>query len=201
MYPGNTKPELTDLCHLGLPAGDDCAHRHVASLLDKGSGGTKSLRLCPGHGGREATLSLNGGRDYRLVWKEHAETCDLEDRDIHALLLTRGADESCLGTYGLRKDGRLKPAARIQSYDPAMAADANRWHAMQKLSGELPGRLMVMCRQAIAEGDGYLPGDPFALLPRTKQEFISLAKRSGIQRGYHHALWARWSDLLLSEAA
>ena len=180
--------------------GDECAHRHVASLLDRGHGGSKSLRLCPGHGGREATLSLNGGHDYRLIWNEHAETCDVEDREIHALLMARGADESCLGTFGLRKDGRLKPAARSPAYDPAMAADANRFHAILKLTG-VTGKLKDMCITAIAEGDGYLPGDPFALLPRTKPEFVALARRAGIQRGYLYRLWDDWSTLLLSEAA
>ena len=196
------RPEMVERCTRGLLPGEDCAHKHVAAALDKGLGGYASLRLCPGHGGREATLSINPANLYRVFWNEQATGCDLSDLDIHSLLLARGVHESCLGTYGLRKQGGLKSPPRIQAaYDDAMAADANRWYAMAKIPPDTNGRLLVMCRQAIAEGDGYLPGDLFGLLPRTKREFIDLAARAGIQRGYRWALWDRWEVMLRSEAA
>src|SRR6185437_11567911 len=104
---------------------------------------------------REATLSINAGDIFRVIWNEQAATCDLEDRDIHSLLLARGVDETCLGTYGLRKQGsRDRRDIRAQGIDPAAAADVKRWHAMQKLPPDLDGKLLIMCRQAIAEGDG-----------------------------------------------
>lgn len=196
------KPELAERCKLGAYQGPECAHDHVARALDKGLGGTKSLRLCPGHDGREATLSINPGDIFRVVWNEQAATCDLDDRDIHSLLLSRGVDESCLGTYGLRKQGaRDTRDARVRGIDLAAAADVKRWHAMQKLPPDLDGKLLIMCRQALTEGDGDLPGDPLRLLPWTKPEFVSLGQRAGLQRNYPYKLWDRWVLKLPSDAA
>lgn len=191
----NSKPELTERCRLGALPGADCAHGHVARALDKGIGGSKSLRLCPGHDGREATLSINPGRDFRVVWNELAETCDLEDREIHALLLSRGVDESCLGTYGLRKQGRQANGQRVQAADPAMLADAGRAHAIAKLPMDLAGHLYKMCVQAIMDGPGDLAGDPFTLLPEHRADFIDLARRCGFERSYCRKLWLQWEAL------
>ena len=193
------KPELIQPCHLGTLPGPECAHGHVARALDKGLGGTRSLRLCPGHGGREATLSLNPGRDFRLIWNEHAETCDLEDLDIHSLLLARGVHETCLGTYGLRKQRHARPAERIiAAADPATVADALRFQAVAKLPFDLAGHLYKMCVQAIIDGKGDEPGDPFRLLPGYREDFIDLGLRCGFDRSYCRKLWAQWSGQLQS---
>lgn len=196
------KPELTERCKLGAYPGPDCAHGHVARALPKGIGGSRSLRQCPGHDGREATLSLNPGDIFRLVWNEQAATCDLDDLDIYSLLLTKGVDESCLGTYGLRKQGsRERRDLRARGTDPAAAADVRRWKAMQELPPDLDGKLLIMCRQALTEGDGSLPGDPLRLLPWNKPDFVSLGQRAGLQRNYPYKLWDRWVLKLPSDPA
>ena len=174
-------------CHLGfLP--DACAYRHVAAALDKGIGGDKSNRLCPCHDDRKASLSVNPGKIHRVVWHCGAE-CD--PGDIRAALLDRGVHESCLGRYGL--PGRLAvPGMRIQGHDPALVADAKRWHAVAKLPRSLNGKLYRMCVQAISEGDGDMPGDPFVLLPGNQAAFLALAKRTGIERGYAYRVYEQW---------
>jgi hypothetical protein len=196
------KPELVERCKLGAYRGPECAHDHVARALNKGIGGSRSLRLCPGHDGREATLSINAGDIFRVVWNEQAATCELDDLDIHSLLLAKGVDESCLGTYGLRKQAsRERRDVRAQGIDPAAAADIGRWRAVQELPADLEGRLIIMCRQAIAEGDGSLPGDPLRLLPWIKPDFVALGQRAGLQRNYPYKLWDRWVLKLPSDAA
>jgi hypothetical protein len=195
---GVAKPELVERCRLGAYRGPECAHDHVARALDKGLGGSKSLRLCPGHGGREATLSINPGREFRLIWNEQAETCDLDDRDIYSLLLTRGVDESCLGTYGLRRQGRQQSGPRIQGATPDMLADIRRYHAITKLPMDQQGHLYKMCVQAITESDGEVSSDPFKLLPDTEDLFKALGRRCGFDRAYCWKLWHQWSEKLSS---
>ena len=90
----------------------------------------------------------------------------------------------------------------MAGHDPALVADAKRCHAALKLPTHLSGKMLHMCLVAISEGNGDLPGDPFRLLPWTKKEFLALAARSGIQRGYRYKLWDQWSaQLARSEAA
>ena len=175
------------LCHLGLNP-DPCAYEHVAARVPKGREGDKSNRLCPCHDDRKASLSINPGKIHRIVWCCGAE-CD--PGDIRAELLGLGVDESCLGRYGLPR--RLAvPGMRVQGHDPALVADAKRWHAVAKLPRSLNGKLYRMCVQAISEGDGDMPGDPFVLLPGNQAAFLALAKRTGIERGYAYRVYEQW---------
>lgn len=174
-------------CHLGV-APNPCAWDHVAAILPRGIEGSKSVRLCPCHDDRKASLSINPGRVHRVIWHCGAE-CD--PGDIRAALLELGVDESCLGRYGLPKRA-VVPGLRVTGQDPALVADAKRWHAMLKLPADLSGKLMVMCRQAISEGDGDLPGDPYELLPVDRDDFLALARRAGIERGYAYRVYRQW---------
>jgi hypothetical protein len=177
----------TSLCHLGMKP-DPCAYEHVAAVLPIGREGTKSVRLCPVHDDRKASLSINPGRVVRVVWNCGAE-CD--PGDIRAALLGLGVDESCLGRYGLPRR-TLQPGMQIIGHDPALVADAKRLHAIDKLPRTLNGKLYIMCVQAVIEGDGDLPPDPFVLLPVNADDFVALAKRSGIERRYRYELYKRW---------
>jgi hypothetical protein len=175
------------LCHLRL-APNPCAWDHVASHVAKGSEGSRSVRLCPCHDDRKASLSINPGRVHRVVWHCGAE-CD--PGDIRAELLALGVDETCLGRYGLPK--RLaQPGVRIIGQDPALVVAAKRWHAIDKLPHDLNGKLLVMCIQAIRDGDGDLPGDPLILLPVNSDDFYALADRAGIDSKYKYRLFKQW---------
>jgi hypothetical protein len=175
------------LCHLGLTA-DPCAYEHVAARVPKGREGSKSNRLCPCHDDRKASLSINPGRVHRIVWHCGAE-CD--PGDIRAALIELGVDESCLGRYGLPKR-QIQPGLRIQGHDPALVADAKRYHAILKLAGAgLDFKLYRMCVQAVSEGDGDLPADPLVLLPVNSSDFYGLASRAGLGR-YKYELYGRW---------
>jgi len=167
---------------------DQCAYRHVAAALERGTGGDKSNRLCPCHDDRKASLSINPGTIQRVVWHCGAE-CD--PGDIRAALLDRGVDESCLGRYGLPKRA-VVPGMRVQGRDPAIIADAKRWQAVAKLPRGLNGKLYLMCVQAISEGDGDLPPDALKLLPVSMDDFVALAKRAGVERRYRYELYRRW---------
>jgi hypothetical protein len=174
-------------CHLGLTP-NPCAWDHVAAALPKGREGDRSNRLCPVHDDRKASLSINPGRIQRVVWNCGAE-CD--PGDIRAALLDRGVHESCLGRYGLPKR-TVTPGLRVQYADPATVADAKRWQAIRKLPHDLNGKLYLMCVQAIEEGDGDLPGDPFRLLPVNWDDFLGLAERAGIDPKYKYRLLKQW---------
>lgn len=174
-------------CHLGL-APNPCAWDHIAAALARGTEGSKSVRLCPCHDDRKASLSINPGRIHRVVWNCGAE-CD--PGDIRAELLGLGVDESCLGRYGLPKRA-VMPGMRVTSADPATVADAKRWQAIAKLPAKLDGKLMRMCIQALSEGGGDLPGDPYELLPVNRDDFLALAIRSGIERGYAYRVYRQW---------
>ncbi len=170
-------------CHRGLTP-NPCAWDHVAAVLTKGIDGSKSCRLCPCHDDRRASLSINPGQIQRVVWHCGAE-CD--PGDIRDGLLSRGVDESCLGRYGLPK--RLAvPGLRLSPPDP----DAKRWRAVRKLPPGLNGKLLVMCIQAISDGDGDLPGDPIGLLPVIADDFYALADRAGIDAKYKYRLYKQW---------
>jgi len=84
------------------------------------------------------------------------------------------------------------PGMRVQYADPATVADAKRFQAIRKLPRDLNGKLYVMCIQALSEGDGDLPGDPFVLLPVNRDDFLALAKRAGVERRYRYQLYQRW---------
>lgn len=154
--------------------------------------------MCPGHDGREATLSINPGGVFRVIWNEQAATCDLDDRDIHSLLLAKGVDETCLGTYGLRRQARQQAGPRIQGASQETLADARRFHAIAKLPMDQQGHIYKMCVQAITESDGNVSSDPFRLLPDTEVPFKELARRCGFDRAYCWKLWRQWSEKLSS---
>lgn len=175
------------LCHLGLDPGP-CAYVHVAAVLPIGREGTRSVRLCPCHDDRKASLSINPGRIQRVVWNCGAE-CD--PGDIRAALLGKGVDESCLGRYGLPKR-QIQPGMRVQGYDPALIADVKRLRAIEKIPRTINGKLYLMCVQAVFEGDGDLPPDPLVLLPVNADDFVALAKRAGVERRYRYELYKRW---------
>jgi hypothetical protein len=180
-------PEST-LCHLGLAA-DRCAYEHVAARVPKGTQGDKSNRSCPCHDDRKASLSINpGDRGMRVVWRCNAG-CWFED--IRVALLGLGIHESCLGTYGLPKR-TVVPGMRTTTADLAVIADAKRYQAVRKLPVKLSDSLRLMCIQAISEGDGDLPGDPYELLPVNLDDFRALAMRAGIERGYTYRVFRQW---------
>ena len=77
-------------------------------------------------------------------------------------------------------------------------ADARRFQAVVDLPDGLGGMLARMCIQAIAEGNGYLPGDPEILLPHECSDFVSLAGRSNIMRSYRYKLFQKWAAESLS---
>lgn len=174
-------------CHLGVMP-NPCAWDHVAAALPRGTGGTKSLRECPVHDDRKASLSINPGSIQRVIWHCGAE-CD--PGDIRTALVAKGVDESCLGRYGLPK--RAPTAGMRVSYaDPALVADSKRLNAIAKLPRDLNGKLYVMCVQAIIEGDGDLPADPLVLLGVNADDFYGLADRSGIDAKYKYKLFKAW---------
>lgn len=169
-----------------------CSTLCLAALLPRGANGDAHNRLCPCHDDRRASLSINPGKVQRTVWHCGAE-CD--PGDIRAALERLGADPSCLGGFG-RPKRLIVPGMRVPGHDPALVADVKRAHAIFKLPMDLAGHLYKMCVQAIAEGDGDLPGDPFRLLPDTQPEFMALARRCGFERSYCRKLWLRWSEEL-----
>jgi hypothetical protein len=175
-------------CYLGVMP-DPCAYDHIAIRVPIGREGTKSVRQCPCHVDRKASLSINPGkRGQRIVWHCGAG-CD--PGDIRAALSGLGVHESCLGRYGLPKRPAV-PGMRITTADPALVADAKRWNAVLKLPADLHGSLIRMCIQALSEGDGDLPPDPFELLPVNRDDFLALAKRAGIERGYSYRVYRQW---------
>lgn len=174
-------------CHLGLHP-DRCAYEHVAARVPKGSQGDKSNRLCPVHDDRKASLSINPGKIHRVVWHCGAECSEADIRDA---LLDLGVHPSCLGNYGLPRR-TVAPGLRIVGHDPALVADAKRYHAIYKLPADLNGSLLRMCIQAISEGDGDLPGDPYRLLPVNRDDFLALAQRTGLERGYAYRVFRQW---------
>jgi hypothetical protein len=182
----------TNPCVHGCPPGPECAHGHVAAVLPIGLGGSKSKRVCPVHGGTYASLSVNpGNQGMRTIWKCHGNNCD--PADIRAELLRLGIDPTCLGTYGDPERQRdVRPGMRVHGSSDDMVADAKRWHAVRKLPVTLNAKLFAMCIQAIAEGDGDLPGDPVYLLPFNQDDFVGLADRAGVDRNYRYKLYKAW---------
>jgi hypothetical protein len=174
-------------CHLGVTP-NPCAWDHVAAVLAPGREGSRSVRLCPCHDDRKASLSINAGKIVRVVWNCGAE-CD--PGDIRAALLGLGVHESCLGRYGLPKR-TIAPGMRIVTQDPALVADSKRLNAIAKLPRDLNGKLYVMCVQAIIEGDGDLPADPLVLLGVNSDDFYGLADRAGIDAKYKYKLFKHW---------
>ena len=174
------------LCHLGATP-NPCAWDHVASHVARGREGSRSVRLCPCHDDGKASLSINPGRVHRVVWHCGAEC---SETDIRAALLDLGVHESCLGRYGLPMHCRPRPAHRRPG--SALVAAAKRYEAILKLPGDLNGSLLRMCIQALSEGGGDLPGDPYELLPVNLDDFRALAGRAGIERGYAYRVFRQW---------
>jgi hypothetical protein len=167
----------------------ECSAFCLAVLLPKGISGGKHYRLCPCHDDAHASLSINPGtKGMRIIWCCGAG-CSFED--VRAALESRGADRSCLGRYGLPKRPAV-PGLRVTGPDPALVADAKRYHAILKLGDAgLDFKLYRMCVKAISEGDGDLPGDPLILLPVNSSDFYGLASRAGLGR-YKYELFGRW---------
>lgn len=175
-------------CHRDLLP-ERCAYEHVAAALERGASGSKSMRLCPCHDDRKASLSVNfGTQGMRIVWNCGTGCAPA---DIRAELLVRGVDESCLGRYGLPKPGGAS-GLRTHSPDPVLVAKGNRYDAIVKLPRDLNGKLYLMCVQAIIEGDGGLPPDPISLLPVIPDDFYALADRTGIDAKYKYRLYKQW---------
>lgn len=177
-------------CSAGLTAAQ-CARQHVAASLTKGS--SKDY-ICPLHDDHHASLSVNpGSKGQRMVWncKAHCDPSDLRE-----WFLASGVDESCLGRYGAPKRD-IAPGMPAGQYraDPGVLASAKRWAAVQKLPITFPGQLYFMCVQAIAEGDGDLPGDPERLLPFGWDDFVGLGVRTGLNRRYVYQLYRKWVAL------
>lgn len=141
-----------------------------------------------------APLSLNPGtKGMWIVWTCHGG-CRPE---VVRAGLEEKINAECLGAWYsdewlARKNGQ--PAAVYPARDPATERAARRWYAAQKLIGQkiTNASLLRMCMQAIAEGDGEVPGDWRALLPATRAEFVALAKRAGIEKPHRHVLATNW---------
>lgn len=170
-------------CGDGLTPGE-CKQQHVAPVLGPLQG--RDYR-CPAHNDHHASFSINPGATVRLVW--HCKA-GCEPGAVRDALLALGVDGACLGKYGTARNVPGAPA--IRATDCGIIADARRFQAVLKLPIDLNGMLLRMCVQAIADGDGDLPGDPGRLLPTSYGEFISLAKRAGIERAYKYKLYRKW---------
>ncbi len=170
-------------CHAGLASGE-CNQQHIAPELGPPHG--RNYR-CPAHDDHHASFSINPGTTVRIVW--HCKA-GCEPGVVRDALLALGIDATCLGKYGTARN--VPGAPVIRTADCGIVADARRFQAVLKLPVDLNGMLLRMCVQAIADGDGDLPGDPERLLPSDYKEFISLAKRAGIERAYKYKLYRKW---------
>jgi hypothetical protein len=144
-------------------------------------------RVCPAHDDRDPSLSVNPGtKGMRMVWNCLAG-CHQED--VRAALLNLGIDATCLGDYGA--PGRNGPNAH--ACNPAADTGLERWEAVAKLSISMDGWLYKMCVQAIGElARGRITSDAYALLPVNQDDFVALAKRTGIERGYSYRVYKNW---------
>lgn len=179
-------------CHAGREQPACCDQCVIAEFLPRGKDGDQRNRLCPVHDDEHASLSANPGtRGMWLVW--HCKT-GCHEEDVRDALLARGAHPSCLGNYGKPRTQSRNDSAPGRGTDPAVLADAARWHAVTKLAGfpELNGQLVRICIQAISEGDGDLPGDPYMLLPADRDDFVALASRAGVDPQYRYRLYRKW---------
>lgn len=175
-------------CTLGRDP-ERCVVVDIASVLPKGIGGNDHKRLCPCHDDTEASLSINAGKKgQRVVWCCHAG-CD--PAGVRQALLDLGIDESCLGNYA--KPWRVSvPNLHVPHLDAALVADVKRCHAIAKVPMGTAGHFYKMCVQAILESGGEVPSDPVRLLPDSRDEFVSLARRCGFNRTYAYKLWDKW---------
>ena len=181
MAPSREDPSRA--CHADLTPGE-CNQQHIVPMLGPPQG--RNYR-CPAHDDHHASFSINPGSAVRIVW--HCKA-GCEPGVVRDALLALGVVESCLGKYGTVRNVPGAPA--IRTADCGVIADARRFQAVLKLPTDLNGMLLRMCVQAIADGDGDLPGDPERLLPGDYQGFINLAKRAGIGRTYKHTLYRKW---------
>jgi hypothetical protein len=172
-------------CSAGHTAGE--CRDTLLSLLPN-TKGRNGNRLCPAHDDTDPSLSVNPGtKGMWLVWCCGAG-CSPED--VRTAFIRIGADERCLGKYGMPKRA-VAPGMPYRSADTATVAAAKRWHAARKLPPELNGRLLLMCMQALEEGDGDLPGDPYRLLPVNSDDFYALARRAGVGH-YRYQMYEKW---------
>jgi hypothetical protein len=163
-----------------------CQEQCIIPLLGEAKG-RNGNRRCPAHDDDDPSLSINPGtKGMRMVWCCGAG-CPAED--VRTALLAHGADPSCLGRYGTPKRAPA-PGTPYRGTDSATMAAAKRWYAVQKLP-DINGSLLRMCIQALGEGDGDLPGDPYRLLPVNSDDFYALAKRAGVGK-YRYQLFEKW---------
>lgn len=168
-----------------------CVQAHARDIYPHARPRNGQDRQCPVC---SAPLSLNPGtKGMWLVWTCHG---GCRPEVVRAALEER-IDLGCLGAWYsdewlARKSGQ--PTAVYPARDPATERAARRWYAAQKLIGQkiTNASLLRMCMQAIAEGDGEVPGDWRALLPTTRAEFVALAKRAGIEKPHRHVLATNW---------
>lgn len=165
-----------------------CVEIDIRAHLGRGYPVDPANRLCPAHDDRSPSLSVNPGtKGMRVVWNCLAG-CD--PGDIRAALLSLGVDAGCLGDYG-NPDRRRPRDGR--AFNPAAEAGLRRWEAVAKLSVDMDGWLYKMCVQAIGErAPGEVTADPYELLPVNQDEFIALARRAGIERGYSYRVFRNW---------
>jgi hypothetical protein len=173
-------------CRHGLKP-KPCCEQHIWPYL-----GTlvKKLYRCPVCG--DYLMGVNpGNKGRRIVWGCF-NGCDA--KCIRDYLEGRGIDGTCLGAW--LEDKRDMPRNWRTGTDPAVLADAARWHAVRKLSAA-PGvigrnlSLFRMCIKAIEEGAGDLAPDPESLLTDDFAVFTPLAERTGLGHP-RFVLFERW---------
>lgn len=174
-------------CHEGLQQ-PECRRRHIITELRAAPNGRNFHCPVAAHADHHASFSINPGDVVRMVFSCKAG-CD--PGDIREALLGLGIHESCIGKYGSPRRN-LPGAPMPRTADAATVADARRFQAVLKLPADLNGALLHMCIQAIADGDGNLPGDPLRLLPADCKEFVALAQRAGVKRTYAYTIFAKW---------
>ena len=149
------------------------------------------LHPCPNseHYDRTPSFNVNPGD----IWPLKFNCFRPCGQDVLARsLLTIGVGREWLPQLKQRSgsdNGNRNTAARA---DPALIEDAQRWRAVLKLPTDLNAWHQRMCVQALAEGDGYLPGDPYELLPVNRDDFRDLAKRTGVPDGYRSRVYDQW---------
>lgn len=148
------------------------------------------LRPCPAHNDPDPSLSINTGDIVAIRWKCFGG-CD--PGDIRDAFIARGADPRQLGSYGTPKWQREQDGRSAET-DPELVADAKRWRASRKLPRDLNVWQVWMCLQALDEGDGNLPGDPFDLIGVDEDHVKDLAVRSGMLRAHVSRAWKQWLD-------
>ena len=157
-------------------------------MLPKGREGSRSVRLCPCHDDRKASLSVNPGRIVRVVWNCGAE-CD--PGDIRAELLAVALTNPALAATDCRNAHRRRECGSSPA-DPATVADAKRRQAIAKLPRDLNGKLYAHVHSGHHRGRRGLAADPLVLLGVNSDDFYGLADRAGIDAKYKYKLFKHW---------